>query len=135
MKAETRVTMAAPRKQGTMNALRSALAVLVVGSALYAHDSNAVLLLANDTDDVEWYIGQPAPSVNMASEGFVVVGCGAELGWIYDHFPTIATRTITVPAAQKRVLAVVAAPAYNECVIWRGDNALFIADNLTITPR
>jgi hypothetical protein len=36
--------------------------------------------------------------------------------------------------ATKRALAV-AAPAANVCVIWRGDNALFIADNLTVIGR
>ncbi len=134
MKSETRNTIATTRKQGCLNALRTAFAVLVVGCAFHAQDSNAVLLLENDTTTVEWYVGQPEPSMSMTINGFVVVACGRELAWVYEQFPTIATRSIAAPATQKRALAV-AVPAENVCVIWRGDNAMFIADNLSITGR
>jgi len=115
-----------------MNVLRSAIAMLVVGCAVHAQDSNAVLLLANDTTDAEWFVGEPAPSLSMSPDGFVVVACGRELAWVYEQFPTIATRSVASPTTAMRRALAVAMPADNVCVIWRGDNAMFIADNLTI---
>jgi hypothetical protein len=134
MKSETHSMSATTRKQGCVNALRSGFAALVVGCAFYAQDSSAVLLLENDTTTVEWYVGQPEPSMSMTIDGFVVVACGRELAWVYEQFPTIATRSIAAPTTQKRAQSV-AVPADNVCVIWRGDNAMFIADNLTIIGR
>ena len=106
MKSEARRTSATTRKQGSVNALRSGFAALVVGCAFYAQDSNAVLLLENDTTTVEWYVGQPEPSMSMAINGFVVVACRRELAWVYEQFPMIATRSIAAPATQRRAQAV-----------------------------
>ena len=114
-----------------MNALRSVLAALVLGLTLQSHDSKAVLLLANDTDEVEWRVGEPAPSINQARQEFVVMACGAELAWVYANFPTLPTRTLGTAQPSRRAVAV--APGEWECVIWRGDNARFIADNITVT--
>jgi hypothetical protein len=115
-----------------MNALRSAAAVLMLGLALHAHDSRAVMILTNGTDEVEWHVGDPAPSINLASDRFVVLACGAELGWVYANFSSIPTRAIGGTAQQTARRASAAAPGENVCVMWRGDNARFIADNLEI---
>jgi hypothetical protein len=132
MKLNTRVTTKTVRKQTTLNALRSAFAVLVLGGAFYANDSNAELVFSNGTDEVEWRVGQPIPSIDLSPDGFVVFACGAELGWVYQNFPTIAMRTIGTASTNKHAV-VKAAPLDNECVIWRGDSARFIADNLSPT--
>jgi hypothetical protein len=114
-----------------MNAMRTALAALVLGLTLQAHDSEAVLLLANDTDEVEWRIGEPAPSINQAPYEFLAMACGAELSWVYENFPTLPKRMLGATQPTRR--AVAGAPGEFECVIWRGDNARFIADNITVT--
>ena len=115
-----------------MNALRSALVALVFGLALQSNESQAVLILANGTDEIEWYVGQPAPSIDLGPPQFLVAACGAELGWVYANFPTIPTRTIASTAKAARRAAAVT-PLESECVTWRGDSARFIADNLTVT--
>jgi hypothetical protein len=114
-------------------ALRSVFAALIVGCAIYSHDSSAVLLLITNHDEVEWFVGGQAPSIDIGSDGsFVVLACGAELTWVYENFPTIAQRKLpaaqaTLPArSAHRALTV----ANNACVMWRGNDATFIADNI-----
>ena len=104
-----------------MNALRSIVAVTALGLSFYAHESEAVLTLSNGTEETTWFVGQPAPSINLAPDTFVVVACGAELTWVYANFPTIPMRSVHHTATD------------NDCVIWRGDNARFIADNIRTT--
>jgi hypothetical protein len=104
-----------------MKTLRSIVAVMALGMGLYTQDSGAVLTLSNGTDEISWFVGQPAPSINLAPYTFVVVACGAELTWVYANFPTIPMRSVHHT------------PTINDCVIWRGDNARFIADNLRTT--
>jgi hypothetical protein len=117
-----------------MNALRTAAAVLMLGLALHAHDSRAVLILTNGTDEVEWHVGDPAPSINLASDRFVALACGAELGWIYANFSSIPMRAIGSKTQTAR-RATAAVPGENDCVMWRGDNARFVADNLDLASE
>ena len=112
-----------------MKTLRFALAILVVAIAFYPDDSKAVLVLTNGAVEIEWYVGQPVPSIDLAPAQFTVAACGAELARVYDNFPTIPTRAIGGSTLRRRS-AIAAPPTENECVIWRGNNARFIADNL-----
>ena len=130
MNSNTRGTASLRRNAG-IGALRSAVAVLAVAGTLYAHDSNAVLVMANGTYQAEWYIGQAVPSIDVYTDFYVVEACGAELAWVYTNFPTISSRTFGASALQRRA-AVAAPPAEEVCVIWRGDEARFIADNLDL---
>ena len=114
-----------------MKTLRFALAILVVAIAIHPHDSKAVLLLTNGAVEIEWYVGQPVPGIDPALAQFTVAACGAELTWVYENFPAIPTRTIGGSTLRART-AIATPPAENECVIWRGDNARFIADNLKV---
>ncbi len=114
-----------------MNALRSTLAALALGLTLHTQGSNAALFLYNDTEEVAWYVGEPAPSIAMPPDNFGVMACGAELAWVYANFPTLPMRKIGTEQPTRRAVAV--APSEGECVIWRGDNARFIADNITVT--
>ena len=114
-----------------MKTLRFTLAVLAAAIAFHPDDSKAVLVLTNGAVEIEWYVGQPAPGINLAPAEFAVAACGAELAWVYENFPTLPTRTIGGSTLRRRS-AIAAPPAENECVIWRGDNARFIADNLAI---
>jgi len=111
--------------------LRLALAMLLAATAIYPNDSRAVLVLINGAVEIEWYVGQPVPGIDLAPAQFTVAACGAELTWVYDNFPTIPTRTIGGSTLRRRS-AIATPPAENECVIWRGDNARFIADNLNV---
>lgn len=114
-----------------MKTLRSALAVLAVAVAVYPVDSRAVLVLVNGTTEIEWYVGQPVPSIDLAPAQFAVAACGAELTWVYENFPTIPMRTIGGTTLRGRS-AIATQPPENQCVLWRGDNARFIADNLAV---
>ena len=116
-----------------MNALRSVLAVMMFGLAFHSHDSQAVLVFANGSSEIEWYVGDQVPSIDLAPPGFVVLACGAELAWVYANFPTIPMRTIGGTATTAHRAFSTATPPENTCVIWRGDNARFIADNLAVT--
>jgi hypothetical protein len=133
MKTIVRDTVKSNRKGLGRNVLRSAFAILALGSTLYAHDSDAVLVLANGETELEWYVGQQVPSIDLSPDEFVVLACGAELAWVYDNFPTIATRKLPGTTTTRRAATVAAMPAENVCVLWRGDNARFIADNLAVT--
>jgi hypothetical protein len=101
---------------------------------LYSQDSNAVLTLANGAIEVDWYVGQPMPSIDLTPEPFVVIACGAELAWVYSTFPGIPVRTLSLLPGIKRIVAS-ATPLDTVCVIWRGDHARFIADNLVVTSK
>ena len=114
-----------------MNTLRSALAALVLGLTLHAHDGDAALFLYNDTEEVAWYVGEPAPSISMPPDNFGVMACGEELAWVYANFPMLPTRKIGTEQPTRRAAAAV--PSERECVIWRGESARFIADNITVT--
>jgi hypothetical protein len=46
--------------------------------------------------------------------------CGQELTWVSQRFPGLPMRTLT------------SAPREYDCVIYRGDDARFIADNLVV---
>ena len=135
MKLVTGRTVLPNRSGLPLHALRSAFAVLAIGCTFYAHDSSAVLVLANDQIELDWYVGQTAPSIDFSSPSFVVMGCGAELAWVYQNYPTIAMRTLPAapPAPKHKAVAVAGAPAESVCVIWRGETAVFIADNLDVT--
>ena len=68
----------------------------------------------NDTGQtVNWAIGQAAPNINQAGN-FTAVADGAEKTLIKDKFPGLPFH---LSAAR---------------VIWRGDNARFIADNVAV---
>jgi hypothetical protein len=114
-----------------MNALRSALAVLAAVSTLHAQDSRAVLFLSNGDTDLQWHIGEPAPSIALGTDTFVAAACGPELVWVYNNFPTLPMRAIGTATAHKRAL-ISGTPTETDCVIWRGDLARFIADNLGV---
>jgi hypothetical protein len=114
-----------------MNKLRTAIATTLLGLALHAPDSSAVLVVANDTERAEWRVGEPAPAINQWADYFTVVACGAELAWVYDNFPTIPKRALT-PLSARKTLSTIEPPAESTCVFWRGDAARFIADNLEL---
>jgi hypothetical protein len=66
----------------------------------------------NDTGQtLNWVIGQAAPSINLAGN-FTAVADGAEKTLIKNKFPGLPFHTGA------------------GSVIWRGDNARFIADNV-----
>jgi hypothetical protein len=113
---------------------RFTLAIPVAAIAVYPHDSKAVLLLTNRAIDIEWYVGQPVPGIDLAPGQFTGAASGPELTWVYEDFPAIPTCTIGGSRLRARS-AIATPPAENECVIWRGDNARFIADNLTVGGR
>ena len=121
-------------KRAPMSALRSAFAALVIVGAMYPQVSSAVLVLYNGVDYIEWTVGEPEPSINLGSDWFVAEACGHELTWVYEKFPTLPMRTLSTAASTRRA-GVPIAPGENECVIWRGDNARFIADNLRVLGK
>jgi hypothetical protein len=51
---------------------------------------------------------------------FSAAVCGLELTWVNQRFPGLSMRTLT------------RAPGVNDCVIYRGDDARFIADDLVV---
>ncbi len=78
--------------------------------------AHAVMLCTNEyNDQVQWYVGQPVPSINI--EGLACAANNAELNYIYEHFNNIPQE-------------VIARRNYSAFVIWRGDAAVFIVDNL-----
>lgn len=118
-----------------MNKLKTVLAALLLGCSIYAHDSDAVLLIDNGTDRVEWRVGESVNSINEFTDYFAVVACGPELAWVYENFPTIPMRTFgDASTARKRTgLSVTEMPAEDQCVFWHGDIARFIANNLDLS--
>lgn len=68
----------------------------------------------NDTGQtVNWVIGQGNPGINTAGN-FTAAADGAEVGFIQDNFPGLPFHS------------------GSHRVIWRGDNARFLADNVAM---
>ena len=87
-----------------------ALALLVSANA-----ANAALVCVNgDTgEQVQWSVGKPVPSINL--DGPITCAAnGAELQYIRDKFTGIPMRT----------------GAVSRTLLFRGDVAVFIIDNL-----
>ena len=117
-----------------MNALQSVVAALALAGAICPQVSDAALVFRNGTDVAEWSVGEPVPSINLGPDWFVAEACGAELVWVYEKFTAIPMRTLSGAAAARRS-GTPFTPSENECVIWRGDHARFIADNLVILGK
>lgn len=117
-----------------MNKLKSVLAALLLGCSIYAQTGNAVLLIDNGTDRVEWRVGEAVHSINEFTDYFAVVACGAELAWVYENFPTIPMRTFgnALTERKRTGLSVSEMPTEDQCVFWHGDIARFMADNLDV---
>ncbi len=103
-----------------MNAMRVLLAVALSSSCLYASQSQAMVVLSNGDTEVVWNVGDPEPSINENVAWFSAAVCGAELTGLSQRFPGLPMRTLT------------SAPAEYDCVIYRGDDARFVADNLVV---
>ena len=103
-----------------MNAMRMMLALALSLSCAYASESQAMIVLSNGDTQVVWRVGDPEPSINLNVAWFSAAVCGAELTWVSQRFPGLPMRTLTH------------APGANDCVIYRGDDARFIADNLVV---
>jgi hypothetical protein len=103
-----------------MNAMRMLLALALSSTCLYAAQSQAMIVLSNGQTQVVWHVGDPEPSINENVTWFSAAVCGAELTWVSQRFPGLPMRTLAH------------APAANDCVIYRGDDARFIADNLVV---
>jgi hypothetical protein len=100
--------------------MRILLALALSSGCLYAAQSQAVIVLSNGEAQVVWRVGDPDPSIDEGVEWFSAAVCGPELTWISQRFPGLPMRTL------------VRAPAASDCVIYRGDDARFIADNLVV---
>jgi hypothetical protein len=102
----------------TTNAL-AALALL-----LFASHASAVLVCTSEDVDggvsgaiqyATWYVGQPLPSLDVGSEQFVSCAAnGAELTYITTKFTGLPMR----------------GNGTGRTILWRGDPASFILDNL-----
>jgi hypothetical protein len=103
-----------------MNAMRMLLALALSLSCLYASESQAIIVLSNGQTQVVWHVGDPEPSIDENVAWFSAAVCGTELTWVSQRFPGLPMRTLTH------------APASNDCIIYRGDDARFIADNLVV---
>ncbi len=88
-----------------------ALAATMISSA------QAALYCENEYQDkFTWYVGQEVPSINI--EGLSCMANNAELLYIYEHFNNVPQ--IVIPRRN-----------YSNPVLWRGDAAVFIVDNLS----
>jgi hypothetical protein len=81
--------------------------------------ASAMLACSNVADDgavttATWRIGQPFPSIDMSGE-FACAATGNELAYVSSKFANMPTT----------------APGNDHMIIWRGDAARFIADNLS----
>jgi len=103
-----------------MNAMRTLLAVAFTSCCLFASESQAVVIFSNGQTQVSWRVGDPEVSIDENVTSFSAAVCGAELTWVSQRFPGLPMRTLT------------RAPATYDCVIYRGDNARFLADNLVV---
>jgi hypothetical protein len=107
----------------TTNAL-AALALL-----LFASHASAVLVCTSADDNYDdadggapgtiqyatWYVGQPTPSLDVGAEQFVSCAAnGAELTYITTKFTGLPMR----------------GSGTGRTVLWRGESATFILDNL-----
>jgi hypothetical protein len=107
-------------KENKMNAMRVLLAVALSSCCLYASQSEAMVVFSNGQTQVVWHVGDPEPSIDESPASFSAAVCGPELTWVTQRFPGLPTRTLTH------------APGAYDCVIYRGDNARFLADNLVV---
>ena len=103
-----------------MNAMRTLLAVALSSSCLFASESQAMVVLSNGETQVVWHLDDPEPSINENVAWFSAAVCGPELTWVSQRFPGLPMRSLT------------RAPGAYDCVIYRGDDARFIADNLVV---
>jgi hypothetical protein len=103
-----------------MNAIRTLLVLALSSVCLYAAESQAMIVLSNGQTEVVWNVGDPEPSIDENVALFSAAVCGAELTWVSQRFPGLPMRTLT------------RAPDVYDCVIYRGDDARFIADNLVV---
>jgi hypothetical protein len=103
-----------------MNAMRTLLVLALSSVCLYAAESQAMIVLSNGQTEVVWNVGDPEPSIDENVALFSAAVCGAELTWVSQRFPGLPMRTLT------------RAPGVYDCVIYRGDDARFIADNLVV---
>jgi hypothetical protein len=103
-----------------MNAMRTILVVALASFCLYAQPGQAMVILSNGQTQVVWHLGDPEPSIDEDVSWFSVAVCGQELTWLSSKFPGLPMRTMTNP------------PADFDCVIYRGDDARFVADNLVV---
>jgi hypothetical protein len=103
-----------------MNAMRMLLALALSSGCLYAAQSQAMIVLSNGQTQVVWHVGDPDPSIDVNVQWFSAAVCGPELTWLSQRFPGLPMRTLTH------------APGANDCVIYRGDDARFIADNIVV---
>jgi hypothetical protein len=103
-----------------MNAMRTLLALALSSVCLYAAESQAMIVLSNGQTEVVWNVGDPEPSIDENVALFSAAVCGAELTWVSQRFPGLPMRTLT------------RAPGVYDCVIYRGDDARFIVDNLVV---
>jgi hypothetical protein len=103
-----------------MNAMRTLLVLALSSVCLYAAESQAMIVLSNGQTEVVWNVGDPEPSIDENVALFSAAVCGAELTWVSQRFPGLPMRTLT------------RAPGVYDCVIYRGDDARFIVDNLVV---
>ena len=103
-----------------MNAMRMLLAVALSSCCLYASQSQAMVVFSNGQTQVVWHIGDPEPSIDENVAMFSAAVCGQEITWVAQRFPGLPMRTLS------------RAPGANDCVIYRGDDARFLADNLVV---
>jgi hypothetical protein len=103
-----------------MNAIRTLLVLALSSVCLYAAESQAMIVLSNGQTEVVWNVGDPEPSIDENVALFSAAVCGAELTWVSQRFPGLPMRTLT------------RAPGVYDCVIYRGDDARFIVDNLVV---
>jgi hypothetical protein len=96
------------------------LALALSSVCLYAVESQAMIVLSNGQTEVVWNVGDPEPSIDENVALFSAAVCGAELTWVSQRFPGLPMRTLT------------RAPGVYDCIIYRGDDARFIADNLVV---
>ncbi|MGH8714658.1 MAG: hypothetical protein ACREYB_11695 [Casimicrobiaceae bacterium] len=100
--------------------MRTMLAAVLALGCVYAQPSQAMVILSNGQTQVIWRVGDPEPSIDESPSSFSAAVCGPELTWLSSKFPGLPMRTLTNP------------PADFDCVIYRGDDARFIADNLVV---
>jgi hypothetical protein len=103
-----------------MNAMRTLMALVLSAVCLYAAESQAMIVLSNGQTQVIWHVGDPDPSIDENVAWFSAAVCGPEISWVSQRFPGLPMRTLTH------------APAASDCIIYRGDDARFIADNLVV---
>ena len=106
--------------------MKTALAIALAALSFNAHAILACSSADANFDDpdatgpgtvetVTWYVGQPAPDLNVGAEQFVSCAAnGAELTYITQRFSGLPMR----------------GNGTRRTILWRGDAAVFILDNL-----